>query len=109
MKSFSKEFMNFRIQSIIDLVKLRLRIIRKSWIVRKETRLRGQGTRSVNRLQRQEFIRSQKLAIRDSLVTSWGLGEIHPPTEEERMRFWLYYPHLPMSYILEVKKKYWNL
>jgi len=42
------------------------------------------------------------------MIQSWGLGEIAPPSEEERRRFWLFYHYLPMSYILQVKKKYWN-
>ena len=97
-------------QGITGLLKLKWRIIQKLLVVWSETRKRGgRESRNDHRSVRFERIKAQKLAIRDSLIASWGLGEIKPPTEEERIKFWLYYHYLPMDYILEVKKKYWNL
>ena len=68
----------------------------------------GNAGRLEQRSQRRDSIRVEKLSLRDDLVKSWGLGEISPPTEEEKMKFYLYYHNLPWSYLLEVKKKYWH-
>lgn len=101
--------MNLRPQKILSPIGIRIRCLRKSFHIRAETKRRGgDDARRSARLERLGAIKEQKLAIRNSMVQSWGLGEIPPPTDEERDRFWLFYHYLPMSYILQVKKKYWN-
>jgi hypothetical protein len=52
--------------------------------------------------------KKEKYKIREDLVRSWGLGEIRPPSQQEKDQFFLYYHYLPWSYLIEVKKKYWN-
>ena len=101
--------MNLKPQEILSFLKIRAGCLRKVWLIRRETKLRGGAAlRISHRTERFRQIKEQKLAIRNSMVQSWGLGEIPPPTESERTSFWLFYHYLPMSYILEVKKKYWN-
>jgi hypothetical protein len=68
----------------------------------------GNAGRCSQRSLRQQTILQEKLRISSDLVRSWGLGEIPKPTEEEKMKFFLYPGTLNWSYILEVKKKYWH-
>lgn len=90
-------------------IKQKLRLMKKARIIAQETEKRGGlEARVRDRKVRQQIIRTQKMSIRDSLITSWNLGEIKPPTEEERVKFWLYYHYLPMSYLVSVKRKYWE-
>ncbi len=83
--------------------------LRKQYIIRRESKRRG-GTsaRHLARDGRLLAIKTEKERIREDLVRSWGLGELAKPTAEEYERFFLYYHHLPWSYLLEIKKKYWN-
>ena len=84
-------------------------IIKKKIIIRREIKRRG-GTsvRSSQRVDRFESIKKEKHKIREDLVRSWGLGEIRPPSQEEKEHFFLYYHYLTWSYLIEIKKKYWN-
>jgi hypothetical protein len=101
--------MNLKPQEILSSLKIRAGCLRKAWLIRSETKRRGGAAlRISHRTERFRQIKEQKLTIRNSMVQSWGLREIPPPSEEERRRFWLFYHYLPMSYILGVKKKYWN-
>ena len=101
--------MNLKPREIINTIGIRVGCLRKFWVIRTETRHRGGSElRRTLRSERLSRIKEQKLAIRNSMIQSWGLGEIAPPSEEEKRRFWLFYHYLPMSYILQVKKKYWN-
>jgi hypothetical protein len=86
-----------------------MRTLRKTIIIRGESKRRG-GTsaRHLARDGRLLDIKTEKERIREDLVRSWGLGELTKPTAEEYERFFLYYHHLPWSYLLEIKKKYWN-
>jgi hypothetical protein len=86
-----------------------MRTLRKTIIIRGESKRRG-GTsaRHLARDGRLLAIKTEKERIREDLVRSWGLGELTKPTAEEYERFFLYYHHLPWSYLLEIKKKYWN-
>jgi hypothetical protein len=86
-----------------------MRTLRKTIIIRRESKRRG-GTsaRHLARDGRLLVIKTEKERIREDLVRSWGLGELTKPTAEEYERFFLYYHHLPWSYLLEIKKKYWN-
>jgi hypothetical protein len=94
---------------LIETITHKARIIKKTFIISKETKKRGGNAgRSEQRSLRLALISSEKTSLRDDLVKSWGLGEISPPTEEEKMKFYLYYHNLPWSYLLGVKKKYWH-
>ena len=84
-------------------------IIKKKIIIRREIKRRG-GTsaRFLARATRLLSIKTEKDKLREDLVRSWCLGELTKPTPEEYERFFLYYHYLPWSYLLEIKKKYWN-
>ena len=82
---------------------------KKRFIISKEMKKRGGNAgRCGQRSIRRQAILQEKLRISSDLVRSWGLGEIPRPSEEEKMKFFLYPGTLPWSYILEVKKKYWH-
>ena len=96
----------------LKLIRTVLRVattFKKSFIVKRETRRRG-GTsaRSDARAARFEAIKKEKYKIIEDLVRSWGLGEIRPPSQEEKEHFFLYYHYLTWDYLIKIKKKYWN-
>ena len=86
-----------------------MRTLRKTIIIRRESKRRG-GTsvRFLSRDGRLLAIKTEKEKIREDLIRSWGLGELTKPNAEEYERLFLYYHYLPWSYLLEIKKKYWN-
>jgi hypothetical protein len=87
-----------------------LRRLKKEWTIRRETKKRGgPEQRAAERRQRLKTIAIQKATIREDLIRGWSLGEINRPTEKEWEAFFLYYHHLPMSFLIEIKKKYWNV
>ena len=101
--------MNLKNLELIKIINLKIRTVKKQFIISKEMKKRGGNAgRSEQRSQRRARIFQEKLKISSDLVRSWGLGEIPRPTEEERMLFYLYPGTLTWSYILEVKKKYWH-
>lgn len=93
----------------IVIINLKIRLAKKRFIISKETGKRGGNAgRLEQRSQRRTRIIQEKIRLRDDLVRSWGLGEIPRPTEEEKMKFFLFYNNLPWNYLIEVKKKYWH-
>ncbi len=87
-----------------------IRTLRKTVIIRRESkRLGGTSARFLSRGGRLLAIKKEKEKIREDLIRSWCLGELTKPTAVEYERFFLYYHYLPWSYLLEIKKKYWNL
>jgi hypothetical protein len=102
--------MNLKEPKLIRTLLRIIRTLKKSFIIQRESRRRG-GTseRSIARSNRFANIKKEKYKIREDLVRSWGLGEIRPPSQEERDYFFLYYHFLSWNYLIEIKKKYWNL
>jgi hypothetical protein len=102
--------MNLKNHKLIRTLARIARTSKKSIIVQRESRRRG-GTsaRFLSRATRLSGIKKEKEKIREDLIRSWCLGELGKPTPEEHDRFFLYYHYLPWSYLLEIKKKYWNL
>jgi hypothetical protein len=97
----------------LKLIRTPLRVMRtlkKSFIIQRESRRRG-GTSERNKARSNRFanIKKEKYKIREDLVRSWGLGEIRPPSQKEKDHFFLYYHFLSWNYLIETKKKYWNL
>lgn len=87
-----------------------LKRLKKAYIVRKETKKRGGlEQRAAERRKRLKAISIEKATIREDLIRAWGLGEIAKPTPREWEAFFLYYHHLPWKYLVETKKKYWNV
>ena len=101
--------MNLKKLKLIRTVLRKTKTIKKSFIVRRETKRRG-GTsaRAEARASRFKAIKREKYKIIEDLVRSWGLGEIRPPSQEEKEHFFLYYHYLTWDYLIEIKKKYWN-
>jgi hypothetical protein len=102
--------MNLKDQKLIRTLLRVIRTLKKSFIIRRESRRRG-GTseRNIARANRFATIKKEKYKIREDMVRSWGLGEIRPPSQKEKDYFFLYYHFLTWSYLIETKKKYWNL
>jgi hypothetical protein len=102
--------MNSKRVKLIEIIMLKARILKKMFIISKEMKKRGGNAgRSEQRSHRRASIIQEKIKMRDDLVRSWGLGEIPPPTDEEQMKFYLYYHNLPWDYIIATKRKYWNM
>jgi hypothetical protein len=102
--------MNLKKHELIRTLLRITRTLKKSFIIRRESkRLGGTSARDQAREARFDAIKKEKYKIREDLVRSWGLGEIRPPSQEEKEHFFLYYHYLPWSYLIEIKKKYWNL
>jgi hypothetical protein len=101
--------MNLKNRKLIRTFLKNPQLLKKSFIIRRESKRRG-GTsaRHLDRSIRLLAIKKEKSKIREDLVSSWCLGELSKPTSEEYSRFFLYYHYLPWSYLLEIKKKYWN-
>jgi len=101
--------MNLKNHKLILISLRRIRVLKKSFIIRRESKRRG-GTsaRTLSRNTRFSDIKKEKEKVREDLIRSWGLRELSRPTPEERDKLFLYYHYLPWSYLLEVKKKYWN-
>jgi hypothetical protein len=101
--------MNLKNRKLIRTFLKNPQLLKKSFIIRIESKRRG-GTsaRHLDRSIRFSDIKKEKEKVREDLIRSWGLAEIARPTAEERDKLYLYYHYLPWSYLLEVKKKYWN-
>ena len=101
--------MNLKELRLTKTILRAIRHLKKSHIIREESKRRG-GTpeRDIARAKRFGDIKKEKYDIREDLVRSWGLGEIRPPSQQEKDQFFLYYHYLTRSYLIEVKKKYWN-
>ncbi len=101
--------MNLKKLKLIGKVLITVTTLKKSFVIRKETRRRG-GTsaRAEARDARFKAIKKEKYKIIEDLVRSWGLGEIRPPSQEEKEHFFLYYHYLTWDYLIKIKKKYWN-
>ena len=101
--------MNIKARRCIEILKLRARLFRKKLEVNKlSKRAGGKELRDQTRKARQEAIRNEKSRIVSSLVSSWGLGEIPAPTEDEKRAFWLYPNTLSMENLVRIQKKYWT-
>jgi len=101
--------MNLKELKLTKTILRTIRHLKKSHIIRRESkRLGGTSERDIARAKRFGDIKKEKYKIREDLVRSWGLGEIRPPSQQEKNQFFLYYHYLPWSYLIEVKKKYWN-
>jgi hypothetical protein len=101
--------MNLKDHKLIRTLLRTIRTLRKTVIVQRESKRRG-GTsaRFLSRDGRLLAIKKEKEKIREDLIRSWCLGELTKPTAEEYERFFLYYHYLPLSYLVQIKKKYWN-
>ena len=102
--------MNLKNRKLIRTFLKNPQLLKKYFIIRRESKRRG-GTsaRILSRVGRLAGIKKEKEKIREDLIRSWCLGELTKPTPEEHDRLFLYYHYLPWSYLLEIKKKYWNL
>lgn len=101
--------MSLKNLKIIEALLRKVRRAKKAWVISRATKDKGgYESRYKARSERLERIRADKKSIRDDLVNAWGLGELKPPTEEEKKLFYLYYQNLSIEYLLKVKKKYWH-
>ena len=93
---------------LLELVKKKIRHLRKKYIIKKcIEKIGGHEERLRLRKERINTIRSIKRAQIESLVTSWKLKEIKPPTNEEYYKFF-FETQLTSSYIESIRRKYWE-
>jgi hypothetical protein len=93
---------------LLKLIKKKLRTLRKRYILKKcIEKAGGKDLRDTLRNERLQKIRTLKRAEINSLVNSWKLKEISPPTEEEYYKFF-FETSLTIDYINSVIKKYWR-
>jgi len=93
---------------LLKLIRRKIRAFRKKYILKKcIKRAGGNDLRMDLRRERLQKIRELKRNEIDSLVNSWKLKEISPPTDEEYYKFF-FENTLTMSYIHLTKRKYWE-
>lgn len=93
---------------LLEIIRKKARRIRKKYILKKcIKKIGGSEERTRLRKERISTIRSIKRTQIESLVTSWKLKEINPPTDEEYYKFF-FETHLTSSYIDSIRKKYWE-
>jgi hypothetical protein len=93
---------------LLILVKRKIRALKKRYILKKcIERVGGNEVRNDLRKERLSKIRESKKNQIASLVMSWKLKEIKPPTENEYYNFFFDVP-LTLSYIDSIRRKYWE-
>ena len=93
---------------LLGMLKRKIRTLRKKYILKKCIKKSG-GNEVRNELRNGRLlkIRESKRSEIDSLVMSWKLKEIKPPTDEEYYNFFFEVP-LTLSYIDSIRRKYWE-
>lgn len=93
---------------LLKLVQKKVRILKKRRILRKCIEQVG-GDESRKRLRDERLfkIREDKKSEIASLVMSWKIKEIKPPTDDEYYKFF-FQNYLTFSYIESTRKKYWE-
>lgn len=103
---------------------IKISTIRRMLSIRRETKRRGGlEVRREEREKRILGIKQKKIDIIESLRNSWNIGEIKPPTDNEKTLFYLYYrpkqnqeslkefrlpKDLTWDYLLGIQRKYWG-
>jgi hypothetical protein len=94
---------------IIQKISLKIRRIKKIFIIRKATkRIGGETARKLFRNQRQESIYRQKKLMRSDLMNSWRIGEIKSPDKGDWESIDIPPKNIPISHFIYLKKKYWG-
>ena len=93
---------------LLRTLKKKIRTLRKRYILKKCIKEAG-GNEVRNKLRNERLlkIKEVKRGEIDSLVMSWKLKEIKPPTNEEYYNFFFDVP-LTLSYIDSTRRKYWE-
>jgi hypothetical protein len=93
---------------LLELIRKKTRYLRKKYIIKKcIEKIGGHDERLRLRRERIDSIKGIKRTQIQSLVTSWKLKEIKPPTNEEYYNFFFEAP-LTSSYIDSIRRKYWE-
>ena len=93
---------------LLILIKKKVRTLKRRRILKKcIENVGGDQARKDRRGERLEQIRKTKQTEIASLVNSWKLKEIKPPTDEEYYQFF-FKTNLTLSYIVSIKRKYWE-
>jgi hypothetical protein len=93
---------------LLRTIKRKIRTLRKRYLLKKFIKeAGGNEVRNQSRNLRLIKIRQDKRSEIASLVTSWKLKEIKPPTDEEYYKFF-FENSLSLSYINSVRRKYWE-
>ena len=92
-----------------DLIKRKIRRIKKLIILRREIKKRGGGDlRKKLRDQRIQSIILTKESIKRDLMYSWRIGELRSPDKEDWDSINIPSHQIPISFLSDLKKKYWG-
>ena len=93
---------------LLKLIQKKIRTLKGRYILKKCIEQAG-GNENRNQLRDERLfkIREAKRNEIASLVMSWKIKEIKPPTDEEYYKFF-FQNSLTVSYIEETRKKYWE-
>lgn len=93
---------------LLKLIQKKVRTLKKQYILKKCIKqVGGNETRKRLRDERLLRIREDKRNEIASLVMSWKIKEIKPPTDDEYYKFF-FQNYLTFSYIESTRKKYWE-
>jgi hypothetical protein len=93
---------------LLKLVQRKIRTLKRRYILKKcIEQAGGNEVRNQLRGERLSKIREAKRTEIASLVMSWKIKEIKPPTDEEYYKFF-FQNSLTVSYIESTRKKYWE-
>lgn len=93
---------------LLKLIQKKVRVLKKQHILKKcIEQSGGDVSRKGSRDERLFRIRENKKNEIASLVMSWKIKEIKPPTDEEYYKFF-FQNYLTFSYIESTRKKYWE-
>lgn len=93
---------------LLELIQKKIRTLKRKYILKKCIEQAGGNERRKQLRDERLFkIREAKRNEIASLVTSWKIKEIKPPTDEEYYKFF-FENSLTLSYIEATRKKYWE-
>jgi len=93
---------------LLQRIKKSFSAFKKRMIINKRIKeLGGDQARKKLREERLLNIRKEKLLITSMMVNSWKLKEIKSPSEEEYYKFFFTQP-MPIKYLRDTVKKYWD-
>lgn len=94
---------------VIEFLKIKIRIIKKSLIVRFETKkMGGKEERKKLRTERVKVITDKKETTKKDLLHSWRINEIKKPDKEDWDSINLPAGQIPISFLIRMNKKYWG-
>lgn len=95
-------------KTLLKKIKKSFSVFRKRMIINRRVKeLGGDQARKKLREERLLNIRKEKLLITSMMVNSWKLKEIKSPSEEEYYKFFFTQP-MPIKYLRDTVKKYWD-